>query len=252
MNKFKIIYIKPTNSFKEILIKIFLKFLLKIFTKNYLIYKNNIRLKIEKISFNVQFYLTVTYLRFKYPLFYRLPSRQILAFDVTNKFLKILKSKKINFFLLEGCLLGAVRQGCFAGRPQDIDFGIKESELQSLFDATTLLIKNGAKSIRKEEANNIIEKIDITFPLMRIDVHIYRKIKINGQDLWFAQSEINKGSKFSGVTFPISDLENLITLKAYGKNFLSPSNKEVYLEKVYGKNWKIPDKKQFFYKKLND
>jgi len=33
---------------------------------------------------------------------------------------------KINFFLLKGCLLGAVPQGCFAGRHKDIDLGIKE------------------------------------------------------------------------------------------------------------------------------
>ena len=43
--------------------------------------------------------------------------------------MEILKPQKIDLFLVGGCLLGAVRQGSFAGRPSDIDFGIKEDTL---------------------------------------------------------------------------------------------------------------------------
>jgi phosphorylcholine metabolism protein LicD len=246
-DKFKIIYSKSPHIFKDKVKKIFLKILVKIFPKKNLIYRNYIRLLIEKINFNILFILTVIYLRFRYPLFYRLPSRQILAFHEANKFLLLTKSRNINFFLLEGCLLGAVRQGCFAGRPKDIDLGIKESEVQSLLDATPLLIKAGAKSIKKEQANNIIEKIHITFPLFLIDIAIYRKKIINNQEVWYGEPENKTDTNYNGVAFPQNDLDHLITVKAYGKVFLSPSNPESYLEKIYGKNWKIPDKKQFFY-----
>ena len=46
--------------------------------------------------------------------------------------------------------MGAVRQESFAGRPSDIDFGIKEEQLQKLLDAIPLLIKGGAKTIKTE------------------------------------------------------------------------------------------------------
>jgi hypothetical protein len=247
LKTFKIIYSKSPNIFKNKVKKIFLKILVKIFPKKNLIYRNHIRLLIEKINFNILFIFTAIYLRFRYPLFYRLPTRQILAFHEVNKFLLLIKSKNINLFLLEGCLLGAVRQGCFAGRPKDIDLGIKESELQSLLDATPLLIKAGAKSIKKEQANNIIEKIHITFPLFLIDIAIYRKKIINNQEVWYGEPENKTDANYDGVAFPQNDLDHLITVKAYGKVFLSPSNPKLYLEKIYGKNWKIPDKKQFFY-----
>jgi|TARA_B100001964_G_scaffold236287_1_gene297801 phosphorylcholine metabolism protein LicD len=77
---------------------------------------------------------------------------------------------------------------------------------------------------------------------------------VEDNKVWIGESgKIGESSdkKFNGVTFPIADLERLITIKAYGKKFLSPANPEIYLEKVYGKNWKIPDKKQFVWNKKN-
>ena len=56
-------------------------------------------------------------------------------------------------------------------------------------------------------------------------------------------------AKINGFTFPASDLQNLITVKAYGKKFLSPANPELYLEQMFGKNWRIPNKKQFCWNK---
>ena len=95
-DKFKIIYSKSPHIFKDKVKKIFLKILVKIFPKKNLIYRNYIRLLIEKINFNILFTLTVIYLRFRYPLFYRLPSRHILAFHEINKFLLLTKAKNIN------------------------------------------------------------------------------------------------------------------------------------------------------------
>ena len=46
-------------------------------------------------------------------------------------------------------------------------------------------------------------------------------------------------------------MDNLIPIKAYGKEFLAPSNPEIYLELKYGKNWRKSDKKQFFWSKKN-
>jgi len=205
----------------------------------------------NKSGFYLYFCLAVIFLRFRYPFYYRLPSRQIYAFHIATKFLRILKPQKIDFFLLEGCLLGAVRQESFAGRPTDIDLGIKEDHIPKLLDAIPLLIKNGAKFIRKESYDKFddkFQKLQILFPCILIDVAVYRKINVGEKEMWVGEIYKNVPEKVNGITFPISDLENLITIKVYGKKFLSPANPEIYLEKVYGKNWKIPDKKQFFWK----
>ena len=202
----------------------------------------------NKGAFLICQYLISTCLKFRHPSYYSLPSRQIYAFYIAIKFLKILKPQKINFFLLEGSLLGAIRQESFAGRPADIDFGIKEDELQKLLDAFPLLIKSGIKTIKKE-VNNKIEKIQILFPCILVDIAVYRKRNVGKNEMWVGEIYKDIAEKINGVTFPITDLENLITVKAYGKNFFSPANPEIYLEKIYGKNWKVPDKKQFFWKK---
>ena len=248
MNKVKILYAKPKSLIRALVQRLFLKLLTKLFPKKFLSYKNKIRFIMNKGAFLICQYLISTCLKFRHPSYYSLPSRQIYAFYIAIKFLKILKPQKINFFLLEGSLLGAIRQESFAGRPSDIDFGIKEDELQKLLDAFPLLIKSGVKTIKKE-VNNKIEKIQILFPCILVDIAVYRKRNVGKNEMWVGEIYKDIAEKINGVTFPITDLENLITVKAYGKNFFSPANPEIYLEKIYGKNWKVPDKKQFFLKK---
>ena len=248
MNKVKILYAKPKSLIRALVQRLFLKLLSKLFPKKFLSYKKKIRFIMNRGAYLTYLYLAAICLRFKYPSYYNLPSRQIYALHIMIKFLKILKPQKINFFLLEGSLLGAIRQESFAGRPSDIDFGIKEEQLQKLLDAFPLLIKSGIKTIKKE-VNNKIEKIQILFPCILVDIAVYRKRNVGKNEMWVGEIYKDIAEKINGVTFPITDLENLITVKAYGKNFFSPANPEIYLEKIYGKNWKVPDKKQFFWKK---
>ena len=176
---------------------------------------------------------------------------QIYALHTVLKFFKILKPLKINFFLVGGCLLGAVRQESFAGRPTDIDLGIKEEHLPKLLNAIPLLIKNGATFIRSQPLEKT-ERVQIFFSHMFLDVGVYRKEKAGNKEMWMAKTEgwgkklVGRDEKITGLTFR---LDNLVSIKAYGKEFLAPANPEIYLEKKYGKNWKIPDKKQFFFRK---
>ena len=101
-----------------------------------------------------------------------------------------------------------------------------------MLDATPLLIKAGAKSIKKEQANNIIEKIHITFPLFLIDIAIYRKKIINNQEVWYGEPENKTDTNYNGVAFPQNDLDHLITVKAYGKVFLSPFDKTLFRKDI--------------------
>ena len=232
MNNFKILYAKPKNRFKDLTQKIFLKILLKFFPRKFLFYKNKIKIIMNTNINEIIFLLRVSLLRFKYPFYYNLPSRHLYIINLLFKFLKILKKQKIDFFLVAGSLLGAVRQGAFAGRPQDIDLGIKEDHLPKLLDAIPLLTnkKNGVLTVRIYDK---FSRVQFLFPFTILDVEIFRKK--NG--VWAGEAE---------HTFPANDLEHLKYVKVYGKNFLVPVNSEKYLQKKYGKNWKIPDKKKQF------
>jgi hypothetical protein len=166
--------------------------------------------------------------------------------------LEILEPQKIDFFLTGGCLLGAVRRESFAAfMGRDIDLGIKEDQLPQLLEAIPLLIESGARFIRKRPNADRMEKLQILYPCLLVDVGIYRKNNVKGKELWIANTESygtwpNVDKKYDGFLFP---LDPLIPVKVYGRKFLAPSNPEIYLEKKYGKNWKKPGKKQFFFRK---
>ena len=248
MEQFKILHVKHKSLIRSLIQKLFLKFLLKLFPKKFLFYKNKIKFIMNRSRFYIHFCLMSIYLRFRYPLYYSLPFTQIYALYMAIKFLKILKPQKIDFFLLEGCLLGAVRQESFAGRPTDIDLGIREEQFQKLLDSIPLLIKDGAEIIRRYSRNKS-KRLQIVYSRVLIDIAVYSKKNVGKDEVWIGEFDNLINQKFDGITFPIADLEHLITIKAYDKEFMAPANPEVYLEKVYGKNWRTPDKKQFFWNK---
>ena len=199
------------------------------------------------IRSHLYFGLIIFYLRLKYPLYISLPSKHIYALDILIKISNILKLQKIDFFLNGGTLLGAVRQGSSAGRPHDVDLGIKEDQLTGLLDSIPLLIKSGAIAIRVEPCNKF-NRLQVLYPFTIADIEIYKKKNLGNKEFWLGESDIQYKEAW-GITFPIEDLKKLVPIKIYGKNFLTPSNPEIYLEKKYGKNWKIPDKKQFYWNK---
>jgi len=253
---YKTIYEKPKSLLRALIQKFFLIILFKLFPKKFSSYKNKIRLIMNSGARRSYLFLVCSYLRFRYPRYFILPSTQIYAVVTAIKFLEILKQKKIDFFLMGGCLLGAIRQESFAGRPTDVDFGIKEDEFPKLLDAIPLLKKNGAKFVRERFNKNKLERLQIEFPGMLVDIGIYRKKNVEGKEMWgnedetkwIEKTERGSGQKFDSLTFP---MDNLIPIKVYGREFLAPPNPEIYLEKKFGKNWRIPDKKQFYWNKKN-
>ena len=102
--------------------------------------------------------------------------------------MKILKPQKIDFFLAGGCLLGAIRQGSFAGRPSDIDFGIREKGVPTLLNAIPLFIKNGARFVRKQPHYKP-ERLQILFSNILVDIGVYRRKKVGKKEMWIAKTE---------------------------------------------------------------
>ena len=247
--KKKVLYTAPKSLPKEILQKTFLYILLKLFPKNFFNYKHKFGLFLNKNVTSFLFILYGYYLKIIFPKYIRIPYRHIYALHTLSKFLKILKLKKITFFLNGGTLLGAVRQGSFAGRPSDVDLGIKENDLKKLLDSFSLLKKHDVISIRyfkdlefKKIPGKAIERIQFLYRFIMIDVAIYKKKVSEKKVVWYTKSE--RGYNKNIFSFPI---EPLSTTTLYDKKFFSPVNPEIYLKKKYGKKWAIPDKKQFFW-----
>ena len=243
---------------RKYLQKFFLILLSKIAPNKYLSYKNQIRIIMNHGAFQIRFYLAVFFLRFKYPLLFKLPSRHLYAYNLATIILKIAKKFKIDLFLTEGCLLGAIRQNSFAGRPIDLDFGIKYSQFEKLEQCIPIFKKNGARVVRiRCGQGGKPEKLQILFSNMLIDIDIFFRKTVGKKEKWVQefkkdldQTENAYDDEFEGISFPIKDLESLEKTKVYGKEFLIPQNPEVYLEKVYGKSWKKPSKKQFMWTRV--
>lgn len=242
----KNLYVKPKGLVRKVIQDFFLRSLLKIFPNKFQVYKEKIKTIINKIKYYFfrypSFVLLAICLKFRYPLYFRLPSRHIYTLHTLINFLKILEKEKIDFFLIDGSLLGAVRQESFAGRPTDIDLGIKEDQFKKLLNVIPLLIKKGARSIKKDDKLSVLQ---IMFRYTLVDIKVFKK----KNQMWIGECDKYYGEKFKGITFSIEDLEHLVPINLYGRKFLSPSNPEIYLEKKYGRHWRIPDKKQFIWKK---
>ena len=268
------IYEKPKSLFRALVQEFFLKILSKLFPKKFSSYKNKIKFIMDVSALHTYLFLFSFYLRFRYPRYFILPSTQIYALYRITEFFKILKPQKIDFFLVAGCLLGAVRQGSFAGGPADINLGIKEDQLPKLLESIPLLKRSGARFIRKrfflkigiintgeQPTEKRLERLQILYPCMLVDIRIYRKKNVGGKEMWGNVSgdimykynknwveKVEKDHVRNLNSFTIS-LDNLMPIKVYGREFLAPPNPEIYLEKKYGKKWRIPNKKQFCWNK---
>ena len=246
--EYKLLHLEKKSWLQSLAKKLVLKILSKLSPNKSLSYKNKIiaiRVKIIKEFLPI---LKSIFLKFKYPAYFRLPSQHIRTIHALLKFLKILEKKKIDFFLLDGSLLGAIRQESFAGRPHDVDLGMKQDELPKLLDSIPLLVSHGSPCVKaRPAAGDKMQKLQIILEGILIDVEFFRKVKIEGVEMWEGQTYDK--SRTDSNRFPIEDLENLKPVKAYGKIFMSPANPEKLLEKRFGKNWLKSDSEQFFWKK---
>ena len=112
--KQKIIKSHKKNFLHNFLQSLFLKFLHILSGKNYEKNKKYFTNLLEKIKKYYKFSFVNLFLRIKYLNYWNLPFQHLNYLDKFLFFNKIMKKKNINFFLLGGTLLGAVRQESFA------------------------------------------------------------------------------------------------------------------------------------------
>jgi hypothetical protein len=173
--------------------------------------------------------------------------------DTVLKVTHKLEDEGIEYFLIAGSLLGAIRQKAFAGRPSDFDIAIKENDWRNLLALESEFHKLGLKS--KNHISIRMDKssygglVHIWPQALRrktrwgmIDVHVHEQV---GEHWRFIGSEttLDEVPKFQALLkFPSAN--NLITAEIFGYLFPIPVNAEEYLVKAYGTNWRKPGSKQ--------
>lgn len=128
----------------------------------------------------------------------------------------------IEFGLIYGTLLGAVREGNFIEHDEDIDLFALEEEREKILDSLFRLREYGLEVGRYES-----EIISIMKDGEYIDIYFFKKNL-------FGKRVAN------GSVIDSKYLEQLEDLSFLGKIFKVPKNPEELLESIYGKNWRIP------------
>lgn len=217
----------------------------------------------KKITANTYEFFAVIYLTLKVSLKYsklKVPFPQILMLDTALKVSNKLEENCIDYCLIGGSLLGAVRQKAFAGRPSDFDIAIKERDWQNLLSKEPQLTALGLKikdhtSIRLDKTSyggivHIWPKI--LKPKTRwgmIDIHIYAQVG----DRWrfkYSDPELDEVPKFQ-VLIDFPDSSGISLGEIFGYRFPIPTNFEEYLLQAFGENWKTKVGHRAYYKKVH-
>jgi len=212
----------------------------------------NIRAIEKKFSANVYEFFAVGFLTLKVAPKYlklKVPFRQILMLDTVLKVSHKLEDEGIEYFLIAGSLLGAIRQKAFAGRPSDFDIAIKDSDWQNLLALESEFHKLGLKSknhisirLDKSSYGGLVHIWPRTLRRKTrwgmIDAHVHEQV---GDHWRFIGSDatLDEVPKFQALLkFPSPN--NLIMTEIFGYQFPIPANAEDYLVKSCGPNWRTP------------
>lgn len=150
---------------------------------------------------------------------------------------KVFKEKEVQFFLLFGTCLGAVREGDFIQWDDDVDLGIIEkTPPKTREEISEALRKEGFKIVEYQNYQQCSA--------------IMCKRKIKTSICWFqkeGESFVWRDRKIKGnieVQVPAELFERFREANLGEEKFLVPDPPEIYLEKIYG-DWKTPQKRGF-------
>ena len=202
----------------------------------------------KKTKGNVYEFVAVTFLTLKVVRKYaklRVPFRQILMLDSALKATRELEKNGIEYCLIGGSLLGAVRQKAFAGRPSDFDIAIKEQDWQRVLSLQPEFLKLGLKT--KDHTSIRLDKtryggiVHIWPKILRpktrwgmIDIHVHTQVG-NFWRFKYSDPDLEEVPKFQVlIDFPVLKRDSFGEI--FGYQFPIPVDSEDYLFKVYGPN----------------
>ena len=198
-------------------------------------FQNRILPKLLRSCFlTLRFVLIVRYFR------KRIPKHQLFTFIVLKKFLKICKDNNIRCFAFDGTLLGAVRDGKFAGRPSDLDFIVFEEDLNVLKTLGKVKPPRRWRLITKrwqKKGGKLYFQVNFFGENLTLEL-IYSSIVIHSDQLSLKLKSSNHIVDF--YYFDLDDFVNFETAYIYGLEVMVPRNPEKYAELLFGRHWRIP------------
>lgn len=169
------------------------------------------------------------YIRYKTQILY--PGVKIINKEIASKNLSAIRSilieERINFMLIAGTLLGAIRENDFISHDEDIDLAFLEEDKQKVIDILPKIIDSG-------------------FCIARYDIRGLISIIRNGEyiDFYFFRSV--KGEEVlrtcCGWLIPDKFLTNHIIWEFKGDTYNIPKDYIEYLKYEYGLDWETPIK----------
>lgn len=157
-----------------------------------------------------------------------------------------LEHTRLTHFLIDGTLLGAVRDKDFIEHDSDIDLGVYANEWT--YDTAERVIRELAdKGITMHHVygKNINTEYELTFKRddIKIDLFFYRHTGDTMQHCAFNNGWRNGDSDVIRYAYPAFLIEELGTIDFRGMRLPAPKNAEQVLACKYGPEWHIPVKK---------
>lgn len=148
-----------------------------------------------------------------------------IAIDNLVAFKRVLDNAHIDFLIIAGTLLGAVREHDFISYDEDIDVALLVENKQKLFDVLPELLAEG-------------------FEIARYDKRNLLSVIRNGEyiDLYFFYKSEEVLRRCNGWLIPAKFLENTALISFKNNLFSAPRDYVEYLRYEYGETWQTPIK----------
>jgi hypothetical protein len=155
------------------------------------------------------------------------PIDQQAAKDVLFRFADLMEGQ-CPFFLVDGTLLGAVREGGFIAHDHDMDVGVWAEDFG--VEVLDRLLEAGFKQRNPRQAVEQGYGAQLTFGHIYLDIFPFTRGESYTADMILRKYHLRAHLRPFGLA-PISFL---------GREFLAPDPPEQYLEDGYGPNWRTP------------
>ena len=165
------------------------------------------------------------------------PFRHAPSLHNLVKLKSFLSDVNVDVVLINGTLLGAWRQGAFAGRPKDIDLIVNSHSFSKIKGCISQISNElGCPVLLHEDGARIH-----VFPKHGVEITILSPYFVNGL---YDSMLVEPVPKICG-NLSEEDLEGGGWVLLYGYSFMVPRDPEGFLVRMYGETWLTPDSKQY-------
>jgi phosphorylcholine metabolism protein LicD len=215
--------------------------------------KPSIAKRIEIKVFHVCYLLVRMFFRIRF-VARGIPKHQVLIFFVLKKYVNFCNENSIQYFVFDGTLLGAIRDGKFAGRPSDLDFIVYYEDFKKI---ESLIKLHPTGLLRIVRVVPILKKLVVVHfgKLQSKTNRSYIPISFLSKEITsieqaFAKKVVSGGQlclqvgsttpDFDFHFFPIEDFADFEKAFIFGLEVNVPKNPRKYLELKYGTDWMTP------------